>query len=182
MAQSSPATRYAAFLRGINVGHAKRIAMADLRTLFTDVGYTDVRTVLNSGNVVFTALRPPTGADVSRIERTILGDLGVATQVIVLPARELATAVRECPFGADAHDPSRLLLLVFRDKAARAALAPLLTQDWDPEALALGRRVAYLWCAHGIATSPLRTAANRRVGDAGTARNVTTMARLVASP
>ena len=48
---------HVALLRGINVGTAKRIAMADLRGVMTGLGYSDVRTLLNSGNVVFTA--PP---------------------------------------------------------------------------------------------------------------------------
>ena len=47
--------RYVALFRGINVGRAKRVAMADLRTLFEGLGYGDVRTLLNSGNVVFSA-------------------------------------------------------------------------------------------------------------------------------
>ena len=49
------ATRLIALLRGINVGKAKRIAMADVRALFADLGFTEVATLLNSGNVVFTA-------------------------------------------------------------------------------------------------------------------------------
>ena len=49
------ASRYVALIRGINVGRAKRIAMADLRTLLAELGYVDVRTILNSGNVVFSA-------------------------------------------------------------------------------------------------------------------------------
>ncbi|HSB56165.1 MAG TPA: DUF1697 domain-containing protein, partial [Gemmatimonadales bacterium] len=51
------AERCVALLRGINVGRAKRIAMADLRTVFERLGYGEVRTLLNSGNVVFTAPR-----------------------------------------------------------------------------------------------------------------------------
>ena len=49
------ASRQIALLRGINVGRAKRVEMAILRDLFTSLGYGDVCTLLNSGNVVFTA-------------------------------------------------------------------------------------------------------------------------------
>ena len=52
-------TRCVALFRGINVGRAKRVAMADLRSMFSDLGYNDVRTVLNSGNVVFTMVADP---------------------------------------------------------------------------------------------------------------------------
>jgi hypothetical protein len=54
-------TECIALLRGINVGRAKRIAMADLRGLFVDLGHKEVRTLLNSGNVLFQCARPNTG-------------------------------------------------------------------------------------------------------------------------
>ena len=50
--------RHVALLRGINVGKAKRLAMADLRAVFETLGYTAVRTHLQSGNVVFDAKKP----------------------------------------------------------------------------------------------------------------------------
>ena len=58
------AASHVALLRGINVGTAKRVAMADLRGVMTGLGYSDVRTLLNSGNLVFTA--PPRSGDPSR--------------------------------------------------------------------------------------------------------------------
>ena len=67
-----------------------------------------------------------------------------------------------------------------RDSTVLAQLKPLLKERWEPEALALGTRVAYLWCARGISDSRLWTAAHRAIGDAGTARNLTTMTKLLA--
>jgi uncharacterized protein (DUF1697 family) len=58
-ADTAPRLRYIALLRGVNVGRAKRIAMADLRKLVEDLGYTGVRSLLNSGNIVFDAAIPP---------------------------------------------------------------------------------------------------------------------------
>jgi uncharacterized protein (DUF1697 family) len=59
-------------------------------------------------------------------------------------------------------------------------LKPLLGQPWAPEVLALGTRVAYMWCADGIVKSRLWTAASRVLGDVGTARNIATMSKLLA--
>ncbi|MFN0147180.1 MAG: DUF1697 domain-containing protein [Dehalococcoidia bacterium] len=82
----SPTTDYAAFLRGINVGGNNIIAMADLRAMCADIGFTKVKTILASGNVVFTAsggtaatvgaklaakLHDATGRDISVIIRTV---------------------------------------------------------------------------------------------------------------
>lgn len=168
-----------ALLRGINVGKAKRIAMADLRKLFEDLGYRDVRTLLNSGNVVFTVVKEGAADDCARIEKAIEDRLGVTTRVTVLLGRDVAEAIHENPLGAVADNPSRLLLMALRDSKAVTQMKPLLKERWAPEALALGKRVAYLWCANGIIDSRLWAAANRVVGDAGTARNLATMTKLL---
>jgi uncharacterized protein (DUF1697 family) len=171
------ARKLVALLRGINVGRAKRVAMADLRKLVEGLGYGDVRTLLNSGNVVFTAPRAAAGA-AGRIEKALATRLGVTARVTVLTAEELTAAVTENPLREVADDPSRLLVAFFRDVADRAKLEPLLNQDWSPEALALGGRVAYLWCAEGILASRLAEAVNRLLGDAVTARNWATVLKL----
>jgi uncharacterized protein (DUF1697 family) len=170
--------RHVALLRGINVGRAKRVAMADLRALVADLGYRDVATLLNSGNVVFTVPATVRGDAATRIERALASRLGVSARVMVLNAAELAAAVRRNPLGRVADDPSRLLVAVLAKAADRAQLKPLARQDWTPEALAIGARVAYLWCAQGIIKSRLFVAVSRAVGDAVTTRNWATMTKL----
>ena len=171
--------RRVALLRGVNVGTAKRVAMADLRELFGELGYTDVRTLLNSGNVVYSGAAQ--GRDEARrIEQAIADRLGVSTRVTVVSRKALAAALRDNPLPAAADDPSRTLLLVLRDAKAVAALKPLLAERWAPEVLMPGKGVAYLWCAKGIADGRLWTTVNRVVGEGGTARNVTTMQKLLA--
>ena len=172
--------RRVALLRGINVGRAKRVSMGDLRALFAGLGYGDVKTLLNSGNIVFTVAKRNAGDQADRIERAIAERLGVTTRVTILRASEVGEAIRENPLEKVAADPSRLLFLALRDSTALAQLKPLLKERWEPEALALGTRVAYLWCARGISDSRLWTAAHRAIGDAGTARNLTTMTKLLA--
>jgi uncharacterized protein (DUF1697 family) len=174
------ADRHVALLRGINVGTAKRVAMADLRSLLEGLGYRDVRTLLNSGNIIFTPPKGQRGDRGAGIEKAIAATLGVTTRVIVLTGEEVATAVRDNPLGKVASNPSRLLVMALRDSQAHSRLKPLLKERWAPEALALGQRVAYLWCANGIAESPLSTAVGRLIGDAGTARNMATMMKVLA--
>ena len=168
--------RHAVLLRGINVGKAKRVAMADLRTMVGALGYRDVRTVLNSGNVIFTG--PARGDPAASIEKALIDRLGVAARVTVLTAAELAAVVAENPLLKVADNPSRLLVAVLRDPADRKKLQPFTKQDWSPEALAVGPRVAYLWCADGILASRLAEAVNRALGDGVTARNWATVLKL----
>jgi uncharacterized protein (DUF1697 family) len=172
------ATKQIALLRGINVGRAKRVAMADLRTLIEALGYGDVRTLLNSGNVVFTTPRATPGDAAARIQKALATQLSVSARVTVLPAADLAAAVAENPLLEVADDPSRLLVAVLGNPADRSKLEPLLKQDWGTEVLAIGTRVAYLWCAEGILASRLVEAVNGVLGDAVTARNWATVLKL----
>jgi uncharacterized protein (DUF1697 family) len=170
------ASRQVALLRGINVGRAKRVAMADLRALVEDLGYRDVRTLLNSGNVIFDG--PVRSTTAGRIEKAIESRLGVSARVTVLTALELATAVAENPLGKVANDPSRFLVAFLARPADRKHLVSLARQDWKPEALAVGKHVVYLWCADGILKSPAAEAVNRVLGDRVTARNWATTIKL----
>ena len=169
---------HVALLRGINVGRAKRVAMADLRALVQDLGYGDVRTLLNSGNVVFSIPKALRGDPAVRIETAIAAELGFAARVTVMTAGEVATAVQGNPLSTIADNPSRLLLMACADRAALAGIKPLVKQSWTPEALAVGPRVAYLWCPNGSIGSPLLSAVSRIVGEGGTTRNLATMTKL----
>jgi len=178
---SKPAVdRRVALLRGVNVGTAKRISMADLRQVFEDLGYEDVRTLLNSGNVVFTIRKAGSGDHAARVQRAIADRLGIQSRVVVFTRNEIAEAVAGNPLTSVADNPSRLLVLACADANAVARLTPLLQEPLAPEALVLGERVAYLWCPKGIGISRLWTMVNRAIGDAGTARNATTMTKLLA--
>ncbi len=169
-----------ALIRGINVGHAKRVSMADLRALVEALGYGDVRTLLNSGNVLFSAPGAAPADAAARIEGVLAAQLGIPARVTVLSAAELATAVAENPLVEIADNPSRLLVAILADPADRAKLEPLLVQDWAPEALVIGTHVAYLWCPQGVIASRLAQAIGRALGEAVTMRNWTTMTRLQA--
>lgn len=171
--------RRVALLRGINVGRAKRIAMADLRELFEGLGYRDVRTLLNSGNIVYTVEKRSGRADAAGLEKAIADRFGVTTRAIVMNRKEVAAAVEDNPLASIADDPSRLLVVVLRDAAAVAQVKPLLKERWKPEVIALGARVAYLWCADGIVDSRVWKAVSRAVGDGGTARNIATMTKIL---
>jgi uncharacterized protein (DUF1697 family) len=170
------AASHVALLRGINVGTAKRIAMEDLRGIMAALGFGGVRTLLNSGNIVFSA---PRGGDPSkRIEKEIEKKLGVSSRVTVLTAAELDVAVRGNTLLDVATHPSRLLVGTLATRDDRSRLEPLTRKRWGLERLALGERVCYLWCPDGVIKSPLMKEVDRAVGDAITSRNWSTMQKL----
>ena len=173
-------TRYVALLRGINVGKAKRIAMAELRALMEGLGCTDVRTLLNSGNVVFSERRNNTAAIAAAIEKAIAVRFGFSVAVVVVTANELQHIVAADPLSKVAVDPSRYLVAFVGDSRTLASAKPLSALAWAPEALAIGKGAAYLWCAGGINESKLVLAFYRATRDSATMRNWATVLKLLA--
>jgi uncharacterized protein (DUF1697 family) len=171
-------TWHIALLRGINVGRAKRVAMADLRALVSDLGYGEVRSLLNSGNVIFTTTAATGVKAAARIEEALASKLEVASRVTVVTAAELGGIVADNPLLSVANDHSRLLVAVLSDPKDQAKLVPLLELDWDPDSLAVSSRAAYMWCAGGILESRLAQAVGRALGSAATTRNWATILKL----
>jgi uncharacterized protein (DUF1697 family) len=99
---------YVALLRGINVGKNKRIAMADLRNLVEGLGYADVKTHLNSGNVAFTGPEGTNQEIAARIQEKISADLGMDVAVVVRKGEEMQRVVAENPFPDHAEDHTTL--------------------------------------------------------------------------
>lgn len=170
--------RYIALLRGINVGRAKRITMADLRQLMSELGYTSVRSVLNSGNVVFDADDTDPALAAHTIEEALVLRLGVAARVFVLSYDELADIVADNPLLPLADDHARLFAFILHGEAQRQLVESLCTQEWGLEALALGRRAAYVWCPEGVLDSAAAAALGKQLGDGTTSRNWNTLMRL----
>ncbi len=144
--------RFVVLLRGINVGRAKRIAMADLRELLADAGYTAVRTVLNSGNAVVTGPDEPPAAHAARIAAAVAARTGLDVGVVVLTADELHGIVAANPFAGVADDGSRLMAHVHAEPPVAAAGTDPLAAD--PERTRLVGRVLYQWCPDGLLAAP----------------------------
>lgn len=169
--------RYIALLRGVNVGRAKRIAMADLRKLVESLGYTGVRSLLNSGNIVFDAAMPAVDA-AQAIEEAMILRLGVAARVFVFAGDEVGEIIDDNPLLHLADDHARLFAFLLAGEPQRALAADLCGQNWEPEAVAIGRRAAYVWCPQGLLDSPAAAALGKQLGDGATSRNWKTMTKL----
>ncbi|KFI06246.1 DUF1697 domain-containing protein [Massilia sp. BSC265] len=169
---------YVALLRGVNVGRAKRIAMADLRMLVEGLGYTGVRSVLNSGNVVFQATGTTAQEAARAIEDALVLKLGVAARVFVLGRKELGAIIDGNPLLEVATDYSRLIVFLLGTESQRDGLAALHGRDWGCERLALGERAAYVWCPEGMLDSAAATSLGKLLGDGSTSRNWNTLLKL----
>lgn len=162
------------------MGRAKRIAMADLRKLFEGLGHLNVRTLLNSGNVMFQSARPNTAKLAAAIEATITAKYRFSTAVTVITTKELARIIEENPLVPVAKDPSRHLVAFVADPKRLAPLRMMLKESWEPDALAFGSSAAYLWCATGILDSKLNLTFARKAAASVTTRNWATVLKLQA--
>jgi uncharacterized protein (DUF1697 family) len=166
-----------ALLRGINVGKAKRVAMADLRAIVQALGYGDVKTILNSGNIVFSSAHDAVRS-AKRIEEAMVAELGVSSRIIGLSSGELEDVISRNPLPDATSEPSRFLIAIVRDSSALAPLQKLAKQDWGSELLALGKREAWMWCPEGILGGKLVESVGRALGDTVTTRNWATLLRI----
>lgn len=163
--------KFVALFRGINVGKAKRIAMADLRKLLERMDYTGVATLLNSGNAVFDAKTGKELQHAKRIREAVATELGVDALVIVKSAKDIAGAIEGNVLADVATDPSRLLVAFTDAPKALEGLTSLAGADWGKEKLHIGKHAAYLWCADGILESKAAVALLKGLDQAGTTRN-----------
>jgi len=165
-------------LRGINVGTAKRVSMGVLRELIAGLGYTEVGTLLNSGNLVFSGRSASTDRLARRIGKAVEDELGVRAAVMVFTAEELEAIVAANPIAHATAEPSRFLVAFVPDTVALDRAASLGNQSWSPDAFAMGPGAAYLWCATGILESPLLKAFTRLTKESATTRNWATVLKL----
>lgn len=89
--------RYVALLRGVNVGGANKVSMADLKTVFIDVGMTDVVTYINSGNIIFSAEEPDRARLAPVLEAAILDRLGLSVGVLIRDLEQMRVLIDALP-------------------------------------------------------------------------------------
>lgn len=169
---------YIALLRGINVGKAKRVAMADLRAVIESLGYTDARTLLNSGNAVFDSRRALRKDAAEELRVALLKKTGVSSRFTLRSSDELAAIVKANPLLDVSTDHTRLFAAFVADDADMAKVKPLAKQAWKPEVVATGPNVAYIWCPNGLLESKATVAVGKALGDGVTIRNWATVMKL----
>ena len=164
------------------MGSAKRVAMADLRTLVAELGYGDVQTLLNSGNVLFRGAPGKASAAAAAIEQAMAARLGVSARVTVIDRDDLDAIMAANSLAGDTGDFARLMVFVLNetasDAAALAGLHALAGQAWTGERLLIGKRAAYLLFEKSVLDSKAAAALGKLLGDRVTARNWNTMCKL----
>jgi uncharacterized protein (DUF1697 family) len=177
---SSSTSRHVALLRGINVGGKNKLPMADLARIFTEAGGSDVRTFIQSGNVVFAASPKLAGRIAAIVSREITGSFGLRVPIVLRGADELREAVARNPFLKKGIDPDWLhvgFLAEAPDKAHAASLDP---ERSPGDSFVLRGREIYLHVPNGMARTKLTNAwLDSKLATTSTFRNWRTVLKLL---
>ncbi len=174
-------TRYAALLRGINVGGAKKVPMAELRTLMEGLGHGDVRTYLQSGNAVFSSDRGDEDSLAAELAEAVEKHFGFTVGVLVRDHTYLKAVREACPFPAAELEAKQLHATYFSGPVDARRFADVAQDAFLPEEYRLGDRVLYLYAPDGLGRSKLAEALARPKllkGILATTRNWNTVVKL----
>lgn len=170
---------YVALLRAVNVG-GRKVPMARLREVLTDDGFADVRTYVQSGNVVFRhRAKATTVAD--RVHALIAGEFGLDSDVMIRTPAELRDVVKHNPFAKGGADWRRELHVGFLLRKPDAdALAAVDPHKAAPDELRVDGREVFFWTPNGWGRSKVSSGLERALRTPMTVRNWRTVNELLA--
>ncbi|MFD3517521.1 DUF1697 domain-containing protein [Streptomyces sp. NPDC058657] len=174
--------KYAALLRGINVGGV-RVPMAELRTVLTELGHDSVATYLNSGNAVFEAAADAPVDDLARaLESAIEKHFGFTVPCLVRDHTYLRAVAETCPFPAAELEGKQLHVTFYSTDPDPDRFDGLEKETYLPEEFRLGDKALYLYAPDGLGRSKLGEALTGPAltkGLTATTRNWNTVAKMV---
>lgn len=166
-------------LRGVNVGGANKLPMAELRALMTSLGHTEVTSYIQSGNVVLKSARTDRAGLAAEICAGIEAMFGLTVSAVLRTPDELRATLAVNPF-TDEPNGSRVLVTFLADVPSPDNVAQLEPQRFVPDRFELRGSELYAHYPNGAGTSKLTLDyLEKRLGVRGTARNLNTVAKLI---
>ena len=169
-----------ALFRGINVGGNNKLRMADLSDLLAELGLRQVRTYIQSGNVVFQSDDQNLTDLSQQISRKVGDRYGFTPYVLLLDPQALTEAAAKNPFPAGEAEPKSLHLFFLASIPTEPDLAALESIKIPTEQFKLMGKVFYLHAPDGVGRSKLAAKAEKLLGVEVTARNWNTVVKLIA--
>lgn len=170
-------TRHVALLRAVNLGPHNKLPMKDLASYFESAGATDVKTFINSGNVVFSAPASKMSAIDKKVRAAIEKKHGFEAPMVFRTAAELAKVLRTVPFEKNELD--HVHVTFFADAPKKKDLALLEPKRHASERLELRGRELYLHLPNGVGqTKLIASFVDKTFGTFGTTRNLRTVTKL----
>ncbi len=169
---------YVAFLRGINLGPTNKIAMPALRELATELGYTDVATYINSGNLIFDSTKKAATLE-REIAAAITKRFGLRIDVTVRTPAQLKRILAENPYPDGS--PSQVTVAFLTKAAPATAQEKVAAMATEAEPFTFAGQDVYVNYSNGLGTSKLAEKFSAVIGVSSTVRNINTVTKIVAS-
>ena len=171
--------RYVALLRGINIGGNTMIKMSDLKTSFEELGFKNVVTYINSGNVAFDTAKTSDKTLAAKIDKTVEKLIDKNVQVMVRDQKSITEVLENNPFKGQYETHKQMHVLFLQDEVPDAKRDEALTLQTDHERIAIRGREIYALLLGGIAESLIgRGLLERKLKMPMTARNWRTVEKL----
>jgi uncharacterized protein (DUF1697 family) len=171
-----------AMLRAVNVAGHQKVSMEALKALCVSMGLRDVRTYIQSGNIVFRENREGPGKIALRLEEKMEAEFGFRPAVIVRTAAEMRKVIADNPFaGRSGIEPNRLLVVFMGCAPTQKARDLVLALDCAPEEMHIVGREIYIYYPDGMARPKIPVARlEKMLQCSSTGRNLNTVNKLMA--
>lgn len=170
---------YIALIRGINVGGHHKLPMKELRYLLEESGLKNVRTYIQTGNVVLQREDSEPGQLAKTIQTSIESKFGFEPQVLVLKLEEMEKAIADNPFPEAEDDPAKFHLFFSESPPEKPDFPKIRSVKKESEQFDLKGRVFYLYAPEGIGRSKLAANIEKYIGKPVTARNWRTVRKIM---
>lgn len=172
---------YIALLRGINVSGHKKIKMADLKAMLVNIGFEDVVTYIQSGNVIFKSDKKNIAGLEEEIKKCIADTFGFDVPVLIKTKIEIAAILQESPYTkTEDLEANRIYYVLLHDQPELEYIANLTQEDYPNELFSIGKNCVYLNCINGAGKAKLtNNIIERKLKVSATTRNHRTMLKLL---
>jgi uncharacterized protein (DUF1697 family) len=173
---------FISFLRGVNMTGHNSIKMTDLSALFISLGLKDVKTFIQSGNVIFSDFNKIPESDLSlTIERSILEKFNYKVPVMIRTNQELGDLFSSNPFLDETNfDPAKMAVLFLHDEPSKSQIQKVANVDYPPDKFKIVGREIFLYCPNGFGKTKLYTNFfEKKMGVIGTGRNWKTITAIL---
>jgi uncharacterized protein (DUF1697 family) len=169
--------RYVAFLRGINLGPTNKVSMPELRKMAEELGYTEVATYINSGNLIFASAKKPAALE-REISAAIAKHFGTSTDVAVRTPEQLKKILAKNPYPDGS--PSQVTVAFLTKPAPPDAKKKVAAMATEAEPFTFAGSEVYVHYSNGMGRSKLAEKFSSVIGVSSTVRNVNTVAKVLA--
>lgn len=173
-------TRFVALLRGINVGGNKKVSMEKLREMLTELGFTNVKTLLNSGNVVFDSLEIKEEVLIQKIEELFIKTFGFSSKIMIRTLAEIEALIKLDPFKKISVTPDvRLYITFFTNPLTSSLKLPYESEKKDFQILDKTKReVISVLTVDAARTTDTMNFIEKEFGKESTTRNWNTVIKI----